>query len=329
MINHVRIKNFKSIKYLELDCKRVNIFIGEPNSGKSNIIEGLVGLISAHYYLNYYPYSKLEYCNRFVRHEDLSNLFYDNNIHEKIEISYDSDLTINIYYDSNSYKININKEIDCGLFYFLKENYKDHDNILSILSKFKFYRFLNINEFKIYPKEFLLPPDGRNLASVIGCYRNLKQLIKDILDNYGLKMMIDKEEIKLVKDDDVIVVYPYSVLSDGLKRVIFYYSSILTNKNSIIALEEPETHVFPYYTKQLAETIGLYKSNQYFITTHNPYFLLSLIEKTNIKDLGVFLVYYDDYSTKIKELTENEIRKLVDNEIDIFFNIDELISDKL
>jgi hypothetical protein len=39
MIRHVHIENFKSIKELDLDLKRVNVIIGEPNSGKSNILE--------------------------------------------------------------------------------------------------------------------------------------------------------------------------------------------------------------------------------------------------------------------------------------------------
>lgn len=38
-LDWVEIKNFKSIKDLRLDCKRVNIFIGKPNVGKSNILE--------------------------------------------------------------------------------------------------------------------------------------------------------------------------------------------------------------------------------------------------------------------------------------------------
>ena len=39
------VENFKSIRRLELECRRVNIFIGEPNTGKSNILEAL-GLLS-------------------------------------------------------------------------------------------------------------------------------------------------------------------------------------------------------------------------------------------------------------------------------------------
>ena len=45
-LNWVDIKNFKSIKDLHLNCKRVNVFIGKPNVGKSNILEGL-GLLGA------------------------------------------------------------------------------------------------------------------------------------------------------------------------------------------------------------------------------------------------------------------------------------------
>ena len=41
MIEQLKIKNFKSIKDLEFPCKKLNVFIGEPNSGKSNIIEAL------------------------------------------------------------------------------------------------------------------------------------------------------------------------------------------------------------------------------------------------------------------------------------------------
>jgi len=42
MIKTLEIKNFKSIKDLKLDLRRINIFIGEPNTGKSNILETMV-----------------------------------------------------------------------------------------------------------------------------------------------------------------------------------------------------------------------------------------------------------------------------------------------
>jgi predicted ATP-dependent endonuclease of OLD family len=41
-IKNIEIKRFKSIQHLKIDgCKRINVFIGYPNTGKSNIFEAL------------------------------------------------------------------------------------------------------------------------------------------------------------------------------------------------------------------------------------------------------------------------------------------------
>ena len=41
MITTLDIKGFKSVKSIRLDCRRINLLIGEPNTGKSNILEAL------------------------------------------------------------------------------------------------------------------------------------------------------------------------------------------------------------------------------------------------------------------------------------------------
>jgi hypothetical protein len=41
MLTNVHIQNFKSVRDLKFDAKRVNLFIGEPNTGKTNILEAL------------------------------------------------------------------------------------------------------------------------------------------------------------------------------------------------------------------------------------------------------------------------------------------------
>jgi len=41
-ISNIEILNFKSIRHCSLsDCRRINLFIGRPNVGKSNILEAL------------------------------------------------------------------------------------------------------------------------------------------------------------------------------------------------------------------------------------------------------------------------------------------------
>src|SRR6266545_4375566 len=41
MLTKVNIQNFKSVRELSFDAKRVNVLIGEPNTGKTNILEAL------------------------------------------------------------------------------------------------------------------------------------------------------------------------------------------------------------------------------------------------------------------------------------------------
>ena len=80
MIENLSVKNFKSIKDLQIECKQINLFIGEPNAGKSNILEAL-GLLSWYYYRN----SLKEY----VRFQGIQNLFYDDLLEQPVEIKSD------------------------------------------------------------------------------------------------------------------------------------------------------------------------------------------------------------------------------------------------
>ena len=101
-------------------------------------------------------------------------------------------------------------------------------------------------------------------------------------------------------------------------------AAILSNKDSVLAFEEPETHAFPYYTKYLAEVIALdTNNNQYFITTHNPYFLQPILQKSPKDDIGVFITYFEDYQTKVKPLSEKDMAEIM--QIDIFSNLDRFL----
>ena len=45
-IDNIEIKNFKSIRHANIEgCKKINVFVGPPNVGKSNILEAL-GLLT-------------------------------------------------------------------------------------------------------------------------------------------------------------------------------------------------------------------------------------------------------------------------------------------
>ncbi|MHA1267052.1 MAG: AAA family ATPase [Candidatus Helarchaeota archaeon] len=325
MIKKLEIENFKSIKDLSIEVKKINIFIGAPNTGKSNILEAF-GLFS-------FPiYGSIE---NFIRFENLSHLFFNNNI--------GNDIHVKIKMDSIRFILESDENNFSFKYYITKDNVltkkydysgkKIQDEKISekgfkYLSQYKFYRYddkalyLGLTDYK-----FLFPPAGTNLYRVINNNKDIKELIDEILKLFQVRLVFEPptKEIKFLKlYGDMIVLHPYCSMSDTIKRLIFHLAVIMSNENSILIFEEPETKTFPYYIKYLAELISMDdNNNQFFISTHNPYFLLSLLEKTKLSQIGVFIIYFQDGQTKCKIMKEKEIIEILDQGIalDIFFNI--------
>jgi AAA15 family ATPase/GTPase len=90
----VEIRNFKSIKYVKLKPSRVNIFIGRPNSGKSNLIESLTlfNLVK--------PKNNRVFDPTILRYTSLDDLFYDRETSNDIQISFSGNKAILTYYRS-------------------------------------------------------------------------------------------------------------------------------------------------------------------------------------------------------------------------------------
>lgn len=317
MWRNLEVKNFKSIKHLKLECKKINIFIGKPNTGKSNILES-VGIFSL-------SFGGLE---EFIRFENLSNLFYDNEITEKIVINFDN-LRCEIEYQNGKF-IGRGGDIDNKIFSFSFSG--EYTGTISRgysgISPFKFYRFEPLKEFWRRETDFLLPPWGENLLQILLSNKSLRKLISGILGEFGLRIVLKPQEAKMEVQkeiEDVIISYPYFIISDTLQRIIFHLVAIESNTNSVLIFEEPESHAFPYYTKFLAERVALDRNNQYFISTHNPFFLLSVLEKARVEDVGIFVTYYEDHKTKVKSLNEEEIAQILDLDTSVFFNLDKFI----
>ena len=91
----------------------------------------------------------------------------------------------------------------------------------------------------------------------------------------------------------------------------------------MLVLDEPEANTFPFYTKDLAERTALDTTNQFFLTTHNPYVLISIIEKSPSNELSVFATRMRNYRTEVRRLDEQACAKALDLGMDLFFNLDE------
>ena len=310
MIKRLTIKSFKSIKSVELECNRINVFIGSPNTGKSNILEALS-------YLSYFfsPKSKHgSYLEDFIRFDHRSDLFYDNEVSQPIDIKFDE------YSLQIKYKEKLLDELYIKQRKLYRMDYKG--------SPFRYYKFQDREIFDSTFPDYLLPSDGRNLFFLLLTQKNLRVLISDLLKPFDLSLGLRKKEYKIEISktiDDITISYPYKTISDTLKRLIFHIIAIETNSNSTIIFEEPEVHAFPYYTKFFAEKVALNKenNNQYFFSTHNPYFLMPLLQKAS--DVNVYATRWQNFQTKIHLLNNEEI---LSYESDIFFNLDNIIEDR-
>lgn len=317
MINKLEIKNFKSIKSLSLDCKRINIFIGEPNTGKSNILETL-GLFSFGCYAGS--------LKDFVRYERTSQLFYDENESEEMEIKAD-DMELKATFRQGSFHGMWSTK--SGTFGISGSYNNLSPPSAQVLSVFKFYKFVVQNQFPRPESDFLLPPSGSNLMSLILKRKDLYSLANEIFSPFGLKLGVRRQEnkLELIKAlEPTIISYPYALASDTLQRLIFHLCAIMSNKDSELVFEEPESHSFPYYTTYLAEKIALdERGNQYFMSTHNQYFLLPIVQKAPKDDVAVFVTYFEDYQTKVKALTAKDMDELMGLGADVFFNMDRFL----
>jgi len=151
MIKKVKIKNFKSIKNLSFNCGRINIFIGEPNTGKSNILEA-IGSFS----LPYVGLSRIhEAVKKLIRFETSEQLFYDQQINEPIEIETDiAKIQISFNYSSRAFLFQLSslnkKRVQMKMNLLLDGNLSNYQSnkILSFQSLIKFYRFVDNKKFK-------------------------------------------------------------------------------------------------------------------------------------------------------------------------------------
>jgi AAA15 family ATPase/GTPase len=324
MITKLSVSNFKSVRQLDIECKKVNLFIGEPNTGKSNILEAL-GIVS---WSGDLEHNLLDY----IRLERVQNLFYDQLL--------DQDIVVKASTTDTSYpKLDVTLRHHKSEFQFLEggepfrvvtDEGKMGEPLLIPMptkrARIKLFRFKTLDRCDNSQSDSLRPPNGDNLFSVVNSSKTLRETMIEFFRKYGLKLVARSHErtFELQKEiDGWVSTIPYTLASDTLRRIIFYTVAIVSNKDSVLVFEEPESNAFPYYTKYLGERIALDQSNQFFIATHNPYLLSAVIEKARKEDIQVFITYFKDFQTRVVPLTPDQVAELM--EADPFFNLDRFI----
>jgi len=342
MIKKLCIKNYKSIKGLNIYPKRVNILIGEHNTGKSNILEAL----------NWFSFNGLnqENFNDLFRFKNVANFFFDSNGNNPIEISTDV-LSCKIRYatsnqganydhfegaiypseekiEDDKNQFNRQPELPVSIFRLpFKENTILNDKV-GVQTNFRTYQFKRLSEFKNNHISFLNPPFGENIPTLLRINSDLRQIVSEFIKNKGYRLLIKPTEndIEIAKDlKDELYSFPYQTISETIQRYIFLLLAIETNENAILVLDEPESNMFPFFVKEFAERIAMDQTNQFFLSTHNPYLLGSLLEKTPINEVAVFVTKMEDFETLVTPCTEEQIQELISSDSGAFFSLDNIL----
>jgi AAA15 family ATPase/GTPase len=347
MIRHLEIENYKSIKHLTLNCNRVNVIIGEPNVGKSNILEALD--LS---YLSWMLHQSSSNINARKEAIDIKKYFRVNKVRDLFRLG-DTTQLIKISHPgfSNGTQLKYIQENDLINRGEVKNYFEvsaggrftqfDNDFISnkftgffgSPLDPYRYKENLEFHDTGNY-MDTLMPPFGNNLIEVIDSHKDFLSLIVDLVEPFGLEAILDVSNHKLLFQKKISAgaayLIDYNSLADTLRRVIFYTAAIRYTSGYVVTLEEPDAHSFPKFVSFLADEIIENNNKQFFVATHSPYLLNNLIENTPKGELAVFVCGFDkENGTTARKLSDQDLSELLDYGVDIFFNINKYSDDRV
>ena len=334
MIQKLSISNFKSVRELDMSCRRVNVFIGEPNAGKTNILEAL-GLWCG---------DSWEELRAACRIDRLVDLFFDQNPENPFEVTCNNfrvegdvgfkneGLELSFSHCDDPFAKPPRIRVEFG------NDPNSHPRVFASDEEIewgfapRYYLFGHGSSEGEFEAQALNPPFGNNLAALLLASKEVRQTASAFFSGSRYRLTVEraKNSVMLAREEEgTLVALPYEASSETLRRMIFHHLAIDTNHSSSLVFDEPEAHAYPPYTKILAEKMAKDdRGNQFFLTTHSPYMLTSLIEKTPVDELNVVLCRMENFETKAYVMSDEQKGKLLEWGMSAFYNFDRLVDDE-
>lgn len=323
-IQDITISNFKSLRQCSIKgCKRINLFIGRPNVGKSNILEALSAFT-----IPFLRENTSKNLTQLIRLESETELFYNGEYSRPARIDTNKEVAQFSYDKEEGLRVKIDTVSDVGIYSIddkLNVKYKRSDDFTPFVRK---YTFVPHVQPRRTHSRYLIPPYGVNIFSIIEKDEKLKKDVSDLFEEYRLNLVFDRasQSLKIMQaeDDSEIFLVPYNSIADTLQRIIFFKTAVASNNDCVLLFEEPEAHSFPPYMSHITQEMIHKKSNQYFVATHSPFILNDFLENAR-DELAVFMVHYEDHETKLRKLSDDELHEIYQHGVDLFTNSESYI----
>ncbi len=334
MIASLSIERFKSIKSLSMPCRKVNVFIGAPDTGKTNILEAL-------YFVSRLGWGQpIDNSLRLRPDLGFDPLFYRQFFDQPIRIV--MGLTDSLVGQSSreltvtaAVAGGIDRRLKIGTPYGTNEASFGSPAHVEQLDWIRYYSY-STSEHWTYNSNYqrgtttVTPPNGSNLLYIGRHNAQVYDFLKSTVSGLNWKVKFDQAQkafrLSEVRGDE-IVEYNLDLLSDSLKRQFFYGAILHSSQNVTLVLDEPDVFAFPPYPKALGEMVGADLSNQFFVTTHNPYFLAGIVEKTPADSLALFVCDRDEEgNTRVRLLSSDDVSRVVELGASVFFNLGEFVA---
>lgn len=335
MIENIEIQNFKSIKNLRLEgFKRINLFIGKANAGKTSILEAL------HLFVSKNPediMENLEIRKMLVENDIFQGFFFDYDLQNKPLIQDDTKSLILSCEENATYTNvpinNLQNFVEVGskgineitLIYkqkkgettiCIKKNFLN-PNQIQFVNSVNFQPSLECKETKIIINQ---PSEADFIDSSLSNEKALRENLNLAFSNKETKEKLKNacrnfsEEIEeiffaenkmMVQKSTLKNAINLKLMGEGFKKYISIMASKLVGKKYILIDEIENRLHFESIELLIKEMLNpALEDIQFFITTHNIEFLEklhSILEKN--KDLlAVFNLYEDNNHRQVKAI---------------------------
>lgn len=225
---------------------------------------------------------------------------------------------------------------------------KREENVLDLGISYTYDSLTNTDSLQLENgKPLLLKESSSGVQSLLPMFVHLDYLTHGQYEDRSGKISLEqKEERKLLlstiyrklykkrqKDEEASVVltidgvdYSFSE-SKHAKRMQRIYDHYTKTDHSEVFLEEPEDNLFPPTQCQFVNWMISRAEKHHdmlFIATHSPYVLNQFI-KLDPKGLTIFFTHPisgEDRQYGVRQLSEQEVREIFDNGVDMFFNFE-------